>query len=68
MEKDLLNTLPETEVNVVDSEFAEMAEMVLNKVLNDFLKEQLLKKIDRSLENRNKEEFLRLTEELKNIS
>jgi len=68
MEKNLLNTLPETEVNVVDSEFAEMAEMVLNKVLNDFLKEQLLKKIDRSLENRNKEEFLRLTEELKNIS
>ena len=68
MEKDLLNTLPETEVNVVDSEFAEMAEMVLNKVLNDFLKEQLLKEIDRSLEDRNKEEFLRLTEELKNIS
>ena len=68
MEKDLLNTLPETEVNVVDSEFAEMAEMVLNKVLNDFLKEQLLKEIDRSLEIRNKEEFLRLTEELKNIS
>ena len=45
MEKNLLNTLPETEVNVVDSEFAEMAEMVLNKVLNDFLKEQLLKEI-----------------------
>jgi uncharacterized protein YpiB (UPF0302 family) len=65
MEKNLLNTLPETEVNVVDSEFAEM---VLNKVLNDFLKEQLLKEIDRSLEVRNKEEFLRLTEELKNIS
>ena len=68
MEKNLLNTLPENEVNVVDSEFAEMAEMVLNKVLNDFLKEQLLKEIDRSLEVRNKEEFLRLTEELKNIS
>ena len=68
MEKDLLNTIPETEVNVVDSEFAEMAEMVLNKVLNDFLKEQLLKEIDRSLDVRNKEEFLRLSEELKNIS
>ena len=68
MEKNLLNTLPETEVNVVDSEFAKMAEMVLNKVFNDFLKEQLLKEIDRSLEVRNKEEFLRLTEELKNIS
>ena len=68
MEKNLLNTLPETEGNVVDSEFAEMAEMVLNKVLNDFLKEQLLKEIDRSLDVRNKEEFLRLSEELKNIS
>ena len=68
MEKNLLNTSPETEVNVIDSEFAEMAEMVLNKALNDFLKEQLLKEIDRSLEDRNKEEFLRLTEELKNIS
>ena len=44
MEKNLLNTSPEPEVNVVDSEFAEMAEMVLNKVLNDFLKEQLLKR------------------------
>ena len=54
MEKNLLNTLPETEGNVVDSEFAEMAEMVLNKVLNDFLKEQLLKEIDRSLDVRNK--------------
>ena len=65
MEKNMLNTSPVTEVNVVDSKFAEM---VLNKVLNDFLKEQLLKEIDRSLEDRNKEEFLRLTEELKNIS
>ena len=65
MEKNMLNTSPVTEVNVVDSEFAEM---VLNKVLNDFLKEQLLKEIDRSLEDRNKVEFLRLTEELKNIS
>ena len=68
MERNLLNTLPETEGNVVDSEFAEMAEMVLNKVLNDFLKEQLLKEIDRSLDLRNREEFLRLSEELKNIS
>ena len=65
MEKNMVNTSPVTAVNVVDSE---MAEMVLNKVLNDFLKEQLLKEIDRSLEDRNKVEFLRLTEELKNIS
>jgi uncharacterized protein YpiB (UPF0302 family) len=65
MENNLLNTPPETGVNVVYSEFADM---VLNKALLDFRKEQLRKEIDRSLENRNKEEFLRLTEELKKIS
>lgn len=64
MEKKLLNTPPETEVNIADSE---LAEMVLNKALLDFRKEQLRKEIDWSLEKRNKEEFLRLTEELKNI-
>lgn len=65
MENNLLNTPPETGVNIVYSEFADM---VLNKALLDFRKEQLRKEIDRSLENRNKEEFLRLTEELKKIS
>lgn len=65
MENNLLNTPPETEVNVVYSEFADM---VLKKALLDFRKEQLRKKIDRSLEDGNKEEFLRLTEELKKIS
>ena len=65
MEKNLLNTPPETEVNVMDSE---IAEMVLNKALHDFRIEQIRKEIDHSLENRNKEEFLRLTEKLKNIS
>lgn len=65
MEKNLLNTLPETVVNVEDAEFAEM---VLNKALLDFRKEQLRKEIDQSLEERNKAEFLRLTETLKSIS
>jgi uncharacterized protein YpiB (UPF0302 family) len=65
MENNLLNTPPETEVNVVYSEFADM---VLKKALLDFRKEQLRKKIDWSLETGNKEEFLRLTEELKKIS
>ena len=62
MEKNLLNILPENEVNIAVSEFAEM---VLNKALLDFQKEQLRKEIDRSLEERNKEEFLRLTDKLK---
>ncbi|MGM0878266.1 MAG: IDEAL domain-containing protein [Bacillota bacterium] len=65
MEKNLLISPPPPEVNVMDSEFAEM---VLNKALRNFRKEQIRKKIDQSLQDRNKEEFLRLTEELKNIS
>ncbi len=65
MERKLLNAPPETEVNAM---YAELAELVLNKALCDFRKEQLRKEIDKSLEARNKEEFLRLTEELKKIS
>ena len=42
--------------------------MFLDKALLNFRKEQIRKEIDRSLEERNKEEFLRLTEKLKNIS
>ncbi|ALC82559.1 MULTISPECIES: IDEAL domain-containing protein [Bacillus] len=65
MKRNLLNTSPQPEVNGMNSE---LAEMVLNKALRDFRKEQIRKEIDQSLQNRNKEEFLRLTEELKNIS
>ncbi|MCZ0873827.1 IDEAL domain-containing protein [Peribacillus sp. AS_2] len=65
MEKNLANTPPQAEINVKDSEFAEM---VLNKALLNFRKEQIRKEIDQSLQDYNKEEFLRLTEELKNIS
>ncbi|MFY0784185.1 IDEAL domain-containing protein [Peribacillus simplex] len=65
MERNLVNTPPQPEINVKDSEFAEM---VLNNVLRNFRKEQIRKEIDQSLQDRNKEEFLRLTGELKNIS
>ncbi|MFJ7511921.1 IDEAL domain-containing protein [Peribacillus simplex] len=65
MEKNLANTPPQSEINVKDSEFAEM---VINKALLNFRKEQIRKEIDQSLQDKNKEEFLRLTEELKNIS
>ncbi|MFJ7932524.1 IDEAL domain-containing protein [Peribacillus sp. NPDC096448] len=65
MERNLVNTPPQPEVNVKDSEFAEM---VLNNALRNFQKEQIRKEIDQSLQDRNKEEFLRLTRELKNIS
>lgn len=41
-----------------------IAEMVLDMALRDFQKEKLLKEIDLSLQNNNKEEFMKLTEEL----
>lgn len=65
MENNLLNTSQQTDVNVKDSEFAEM---VLKKALRDFRKEQILKGIDQSLLERNKEKFLQLTNELKNLT
>ena len=64
MEKNLLNS-PQPELNVLDSLFAEM---LLDKALLDFRKEKIQQKIDQSLRDRNKREFLRLTEELKNVS
>ncbi|WP_044338855.1 IDEAL domain-containing protein [Rossellomorea aquimaris] len=63
MKKYLLNS-PQSEVLGIDSLFAEM---ILDKALLTFRKEQLEQKIDQSLRDRNKEEFLRLTEELNQI-
>ncbi|MFJ7977976.1 IDEAL domain-containing protein [Peribacillus sp. NPDC096379] len=59
MEKQLPRTPLEPEVT---------AEMVLDKAIRDFRKEKLEKAIDHSLKTRNKEEFIRLTEELKNMN
>lgn len=65
MKKYLLNA-PENNVeNVIDSL---LAEMVLDKALRDFRKKKIQMEIDQSLEKRNKEEFFRLTSELKEIS
>ncbi len=61
MKKHLLNS-PKSEVRHLYSLFAEM---ILDKALLTFRKEQILEGIDHSLCHRNKEEFLRLTEELK---
>ncbi|MGD6846561.1 IDEAL domain-containing protein [Rossellomorea aquimaris] len=63
MKKYLLNS-PQSEVPGIDSLFAEM---ILDKALLTFRKEQLEQKIDQSLRDRNKKEFLRLTEELNQI-
>ncbi|MGM0923072.1 MAG: IDEAL domain-containing protein [Bacillota bacterium] len=63
--KYLLNPPQQPDVKILDSLFAEM---VLDKALINFRKEQIQKEIDQSLQDKNKDEFLRLTEELKNIS
>jgi uncharacterized protein YpiB (UPF0302 family) len=65
MEKKLLNGPQQSEVNIMDSLFAEM---VLDKAIHDFQKNQIHKEIDQSLQDGNKKEFLRLTEKLKSIS
>ncbi|MFB9759847.1 IDEAL domain-containing protein [Ectobacillus funiculus] len=65
MENNLLSVSKQSEVEALDSVYAKM---VLDKALRDFRKKQIQKEIDQSLQDRNKEEFLRLTAELKDIS
>ncbi|MDF1509157.1 IDEAL domain-containing protein [Robertmurraya sp. DFI.2.37] len=64
MNKDLLK-LPEPSI---EEQLSMLAEQVLNESLISYRKEKLKKEIDKSLQERNKEEFLRLSSELKNIS
>ncbi|MED3562053.1 phosphoesterase [Bacillus sp. MUM 116] len=64
MEKKLLNS-PQQPNEEMDSK---IAEMVLNNALLEFRKAKLREEIDRSLLERNKEDFLKLSEELKKIS
>ncbi|MFE7082911.1 IDEAL domain-containing protein [Priestia megaterium] len=45
-----------------------LAQLVLDKALRDFEKTQILMKIDESLQNRDREEFIRLTEKLRSVS
>jgi uncharacterized protein YpiB (UPF0302 family) len=63
MKKHLLHS-PQPEINSIDSL---LAEMVLDEALMAFRKEQITQQIDISLRNRNKEEFMRLTDELTRI-
>ena len=65
MEKYLLNAPKQSVGNVVDSLFAEM---VLEKALYDYRKAELKKQIDETLIAGNKEQFYRLTEELKQLT
>ncbi len=61
MKKYFLNVPQQPEV--IDDSL--LAEMVLEKALKDFQKEQILKEIDQSLQEHNKENFMELTERLK---
>ncbi|MBN8251364.1 IDEAL domain-containing protein [Priestia flexa] len=65
MKKNLLNSSPKSNVKVLDSL---IAEMFLDKVIADFQKAKLKKEIDQSLEKKNKEDFFKLTDQLKSIS
>ncbi|MBU8878094.1 IDEAL domain-containing protein [Bacillus sp. FJAT-29790] len=64
MKKYLLNSPHQPEENL-DSQ---IAEKILNNALQAYRREKLKMEIDQTLSDRNKEEFLRLTEELKSIS
>ncbi|MFZ7944232.1 MULTISPECIES: IDEAL domain-containing protein [Bacillaceae] len=64
MEKKLLNS-PQHSDEYTD---AAVAEMFLNNALLDFRREKIRKEIDQTLQDGNKELFLKLTEELKKIS
>jgi uncharacterized protein YpiB (UPF0302 family) len=63
MEKRLLNSPQPTDSNNDST----IAEMFLNNVMIDFRKKTLRQEIDQSLQERNKEAFIKLTEELKKI-
>ncbi|WP_257146067.1 IDEAL domain-containing protein [Priestia megaterium] len=45
-----------------------MHQNLLNQVMSDFKRSKILEKVDHSLKNKDKEAFLRLTEELKSVS
>lgn len=66
--KNYYSQTPEQQGNELNVSEALIAEMVLEKSLHDFRKEQIKKAIDLSLEQRNKAEFLRLVKELEKIS
>ncbi|MCM3540747.1 IDEAL domain-containing protein [Priestia endophytica] len=65
MENDVSNEMNQVEINIHDEV---VAELFLNQVMKDFKKGKILEEIDQSLKNKDKETFLRLTEELQSVS
>ncbi|OLO25348.1 phosphoesterase [Priestia megaterium] len=65
MENNVLNGMDRVDPSLRDEM---LAELFLNQVMNDFKRSKVLEKVDQSLKNKDKEAFLRLTEELKSVS
>ncbi|RPJ98349.1 IDEAL domain-containing protein [Priestia endophytica] len=65
MENNMSNQMNQVEINIHDEV---VAELFLNQVVKDFKKGKILEEIDQSLKNKDKETFLRLTEELQSVS
>jgi len=65
MENNVLNGMDRIDPSLRDEM---LAEVFLNQVMNDFKRSKILEKVDQSLKNKDKEAFLRLTEELKSVS
>ncbi len=61
----MFNKTNQVEINIHDEV---VAELFLNQVMKDFKKGKILEEIDQSLKNKDKETFLRLTEELQSVS
>ncbi|MBE5103529.1 IDEAL domain-containing protein [Priestia aryabhattai] len=64
MENNVLNGMDQVDPNLRDEM---LAELFLNKVMNDFKRSKILEEIDQSLKDKDKEAFLRLTQELKSV-
>ncbi|KNH12930.1 phosphoesterase [Priestia megaterium] len=65
MENNISNEMSQIEKNISDEI---LAELFLSQVTKQFKRGKILEEIDQSLKNKNKEAFLRLTNELKFVS
>ncbi|MEO2222858.1 IDEAL domain-containing protein [Priestia megaterium] len=65
MENNALNEMDRVDPNLRDEM---LAKLFLDQMVSDFKSSKILERIDHSLKNKDKEAFLRLTEELKSAS
>jgi uncharacterized protein YpiB (UPF0302 family) len=65
MENNTLNGMDRVDPNLRDEM---LAELFLDQMVSDFKRSKILERIDHSLRSKNKEAFLRLTEEFKSVS